>query len=81
MDKSRILENISNLLLENKIEEARATIQNEYPHKHIELEKRSYTLKEKHCFSLTGNGQLKYKNQDTTSTYLINSSISYSYTF
>ena len=41
----------------------------------------SYTLKEKHCFSLTGNGQLKYKNQDTTSTYLINSSISYSYTF
>lgn len=47
MDKSRILENISNLLLENKIEEARATIQNEYPHKHIELEKRSYTLKEK----------------------------------
>ena len=47
MDKSRILENISNLLLENKIEEARTTIQNEYPHKHIELEKRSYTLKEK----------------------------------
>ena len=41
----------------------------------------SYTLKEKHCFSLTGNGQLKYKNQDMTSTYLINSSINYSYTF
>lgn len=47
MDKSQILENISNLLPENKIEEARATIQNEYPHKHMELEKRSYTLKEK----------------------------------
>lgn len=47
MDKSQILENISNLLLENKIEEARATIQNEYPHKHMELEKRSYTQKEK----------------------------------
>ena len=47
MDKSKILENISNLLLENRIEEAKATIQNEYPHKHIELEKRSYTIKEK----------------------------------
>ena len=47
MDKSRILENISKLLLENKMEEAKATIQNEYPHKHIDLEKRSYTLKEK----------------------------------
>ena len=46
MDKSKILENISNLLLENRIEEAKATIQNEYPHKHIELEKRSYTIEE-----------------------------------
>ncbi len=41
----------------------------------------SYTLKEKHCFSLNGNGQIKYKNEDMTSTYLINSSINYSYTF
>lgn len=47
MDKSKILENISNLLLENRIEEAKATIQNEYPHKHIKLEKHSYTIKEK----------------------------------
>ena len=42
MDKNQILENISKFLLEDKIEEARATIQNEYPHKHIELEKRSF---------------------------------------
>jgi hypothetical protein len=41
----------------------------------------SYTLKEKHCFSLNGNGQIKYRNEDMTSTYLINSSINYSYTF
>ena len=47
MDRSQILENISKLLIESKTEEARAIIQNEYPHKHIELKKRSYTLKEK----------------------------------
>ena len=47
MDKSQILENISNLLLGDKIDEARLTIQNEYPHKYIESEKRSYTIKEK----------------------------------
>ena len=41
----------------------------------------SYTLKEKHCFSLSGNVQLKYNNQNMTTTYLVNSSISYSYTF
>ena len=47
MDKAQLLGNISNLLLEGKTEDAKAIIQNEYPHKHIELEKRSYTLKEK----------------------------------
>ena len=47
MDKAQLLGNISNLLLEGKIEDAKAIIRNEYPHKHIELEKRSYTLKEK----------------------------------
>ena len=47
MDKAHLLENISKLILENKTEDAKAIIQNEYPHKHIELEKRSYTLKEK----------------------------------
>ena len=47
MDKAQILKNISELLLENKSEEARAIIQDEYPHNHIELEKRSYTLREK----------------------------------
>ncbi|MBR5262462.1 MAG: HNH endonuclease [Clostridia bacterium] len=47
MDKAQILKNISKLLLESKTEEARTVIQNEYPHKHIELKTRSYTLKEK----------------------------------
>ena len=47
MDKSQIINNISNLLFENKLEEARVFLQNEYPHKHIELEKRSYSFKEK----------------------------------
>ena len=39
----------------------------------------SYILKEKHIFTLSGNGQ--YKNQNTIPSYLINSSISYSYSF
>jgi hypothetical protein len=47
MDKCEILQNISNLILESRTEDAREIIQSEYPHKHIELEKRSYTLKEK----------------------------------
>ena len=47
MDKAQLLENISKLILESKTEDARAIIQNEYPHKHIELEKRSNTPKEK----------------------------------
>ena len=47
MDKDEILQNIANLLLKGEKEEARSTIQNEYPHKHIEIEKRSYTFKEK----------------------------------
>ena len=47
MDKDEILQNIANLLLKGEKEEARSTIQNKYPHKHIEIEKRSYTLKEK----------------------------------
>ena len=47
MDKAQILENIAKLLFDKKTEDARAIIQNEYPYKHIELEKRSYTLKEK----------------------------------
>lgn len=47
MNKSEILENIATLLLDRKSEEARSLIQHEYPHKHIVLEKRSYTLKEK----------------------------------
>ncbi len=47
MDKAQLLENISKLLLESKIEDARLIIHNKYPHNHIELEKRSYTLKEK----------------------------------
>ena len=47
MDKSQIVENIARLLIENKIEDAKLLLQNEYPHKHTELEKRSYTQKEK----------------------------------
>ena len=47
MDKDEILKNVANLLLRGEKEEARSTIQNEYPHKHTEIEKRSYTLKEK----------------------------------
>ena len=39
----------------------------------------SYTLMGKHCFTLSGNGQ--YKNHQQASSYLVNSSISYSYSF
>jgi 5-methylcytosine-specific restriction endonuclease McrA len=35
------------LLIENKTKDAKSLLQIEYPHKHIEIKKRSYTLKEK----------------------------------
>ncbi|MBQ8292455.1 MAG: HNH endonuclease [Bacilli bacterium] len=47
MDKSQIINNVSKLLNENRFEEAKMLIQSEYPHEHIEIEKRSYTLKQK----------------------------------
>lgn len=47
MDKSCVLKNIVELLIEDKNGEAKLLIQNEYPHKVQEIEKRSYTLKEK----------------------------------
>lgn len=47
MNQSNLLKSICQLLLESKTEDARALLQNKYPHKHIELDKRSYSLKEK----------------------------------
>lgn len=47
MDKSQIIKNLSILLNENKVEEARLLIQSNYPHENIEIKKRSYTLKQK----------------------------------
>ncbi len=47
MDKSEIIKKVSILLNENKFEDAKLLIQSKYPHEHIEIEKRSYTLKQK----------------------------------
>ena len=47
LDKSKILETIVNLLIEDKTEDAKELIKSEYPHNHIELDKRTYSLKEK----------------------------------
>ena len=47
MEKSEIIKGISQLILSNKLEDATAFLQAEYPYRKIEQEKRSYTLKEK----------------------------------
>ncbi|MBE6670207.1 MAG: HNH endonuclease [Ruminococcaceae bacterium] len=47
MEKSQIINNIACLLVENKTTDAKLLLQNEYPHKLVKIEKRTYTLKEK----------------------------------
>ena len=46
-DKSLVIFNIANMLLEDKEIVAKEIIKNEYPHTYLEIEKRAYTMEQK----------------------------------
>lgn len=47
MEKGLIISLIANKLLDNKLQKAQSIISDKYPHKYIEIEKRSYTIVQK----------------------------------
>lgn len=46
-NKSAVISNIVSLLLDDNETEAKMIIHHEYPHKHVEIEKRTYTMMQK----------------------------------
>ena len=46
-DKSAVISNITSLLLDDNETAAKTIIRQEYPHKHVEIEKCTYTMTQK----------------------------------